>query len=374
MWHPKAMFPGYLKQASVEEKYNYFVSGFSQKHKRILSIHEEIREKFFSSREQTIGLVIGPTGVGKSHLASNLMTEAYKNIESSSDLLHELPMIYIEANVLGRATFSWKDFYEDILIATGEQKNIRVYGRPKEPGIAEGSKYSTRNRTEAELKRDAIDRLVKYKVRYLLIDEIQHIFKYGGGTGEKSLDILKSFASRAGCRILGLGTYGISFSIERSSELARRILEIHFAPYSMDSPSDIYSFEEAFIGLLASIPIEIDERLIDFSSDAFVGSCGCVGILKEWMERSLNQALNSDSPILSVDNFRLTRLKGSQLKQIAEDLKEGKAFFAEPEDSEIWSLLGGNKKQDSGLSPTQRKSSSVIKPGQRKPGRDKVGI
>lgn len=47
MWHPNAMFPSYLKQASVEEKYAYFVSGFSQKHKRILSIHEEIRGNFF---------------------------------------------------------------------------------------------------------------------------------------------------------------------------------------------------------------------------------------------------------------------------------------------------------------------------------------
>lgn len=372
MWMKQSAFPRELMECPDFDKMCYFRSGFTLRHRMINAVFNYIEDRFFHADEQTIALVIGPTGVGKSHLAALLHEHVYGSLTRSEDVVTELPMIYVEANVPGGSSFSWKDFYEDVLIALGEQRSLRIYGRPNEAGDDLGRRYSTRNRTESELKRDVIKRLKSFKVRYLVVDEIQHIFKYGGSSGEKSLDVLKSLANRAGCKILGLGTYGIIQSIERSSELSRRILEVGFSSYSLQKDEDIRAFEESFLGLLAHAPCEIDPSLIDFVESAFLGSCGCVGILKQWMERALRHALGQPRQMLTEACFKNTRLPGSQLKKIAEDIREGVALFTNPSDEELWDALLGNEPTVVARCEPSTKPSAR-RPGQRNPVRDKVG-
>ncbi|WP_422448537.1 MULTISPECIES: hypothetical protein [unclassified Endozoicomonas] len=98
--------------------------------------------------------------------------------------------------------------------------------------------------------------------------------------------------------------------------------------------------------------------------DLFVGSCGCVGILKQWMERALNRALNDNRDYVSWKDFEVERLEPIALKRIAKDIRAGEALINSVSMDEVWSILMGE--------PEKESKSGSTKPGERKPGRDKV--
>lgn len=372
MWHPNFKFPEHLKSSENQHRTNYFENKFVLMHERIKSVQFRLESEFFSAKEQHIALVIGPTGVGKSCLAHSILGACYKNI-NDEERYKNLPMVYFEADVHSTGNFSWKDFYSRLLRAIGELDDIRVYGKPELAGDYGARKYSTRNRSEADLKSDLQDRLSEYRVKYILLDEIQHIFKYGGKSAERNLDILKSISNKTGCRFIGLGTYEVSFSVDKSAQLSRRILTIEFPSYVFDAASDLKQFQAAYIGLLAHMPVQLNQDVVSAVEDVFLGCCGCVGILKEWLNRALVMALGKDTPV-SMAILRQTRLKGSQLKSIAQEISEGKVFFEEPDDRDIAILLGleGGTIAAKGVQNLPGAKSSNSRPGERKPVRDAV--
>ena len=367
MWHPQFKFPESLKGGAVAERIAYFERGFVLKHAMIQQVQSELYSGFFESTEQQIALVVGPTGVGKSCLAHAILGESYREIPEG-EFQQELPMVYFEADVHSAGGFSWKDFYTRLLRAIGELEEIRVYGKPLSVGEHGARKYSTRNRTEHELRKDVEQRIKDYGVKYILFDEIQHVFKYGGKAAERNLDILKNISNKTACRFIGLGTYEISFSVEKSAQLSRRMVILEFPGYSVKPKAEFQQFLSAYSGLLAHMPVGMAPEVAAFAKDAFVGCCGCVGVLKEWLNRALREALK-DGVDLSVAHLRGSRLKGSQLKPIAEEIREGRAFFVEPEDNEIMALLGVAELVQPETSKARSKS---LKPGVRKPRRDEV--
>jgi hypothetical protein len=249
---------------------------------------------------------------------------------------------------------------------------IRVYGKPTSVGEHGARKYSSRNRTENDLRKDLEMRLKDYNVKYILLDEVQHLFKYGGMASQRSLDILKNISNKTDCRFICLGTYETMFSVDQSAQLSRRIMTIEFPSYSIDSERDYKNFLAAYSGLLAHIPMEISEDLNNFRKSAFLGCCGCIGILKEWLNRAMIRSL-SEKAILSSSHLKSTRLKGSQLKSIAQEIREGKLYFDEPGDDEILELLSmrDRQKQNRNNRSSPRRNTSP-KPGVRKPKRDEI--
>lgn len=377
MWHPKAQFPEHLVNSGKNEKIAYFNEGFVLNHRMIEIVHRTLLLDFVDSREHLIALVTGPTGVGKSRLSRAFLSDLYKTYDGVSDdhVITELPAIWVEAPVHSSTSFAWKDFYVRILDALYEMGNLRIYGKPRVEGLDKGRVFSGKNRTEADVRKDVEERLKDLNTVFILIDEVQHIFKYGGKTGEKNLDILKSLSNITGCRIVGFGTYESSFTIQRSAQLARRTKLIEFPPYNATEAVSWKKFVSAYIGLLAHIPMQLDERLSNEVDAMFVGSCGCVGILKEWCQRAMTRALTQKDEVLGFEHFMATRLSAKDLRDIAEEIKEGRALFAEPDDDEIIALLGGFNSSRVGRKqevPKERIKTKT-KPGKRRPGRDVVG-
>lgn len=304
-------------------------------------------------------------------MAHSLFDACYKHIPNE-ECRKNLPMVYFEADIHSKGNFSWKDFYKQFLRSIGELEEIRIYGKPVPAGEYGARKYGATNRLEGDLKTDLINRIQEYGVKYVLFDEIQHVFKYGGKSAKRNLDILKSISNKSGCRFVGLGTYEVSFSVDKSAQLSRRILTLEFPAYTLKSKADLEAFKSAYSGMLAYMPIQLSKELGSYSREVFIGCCGCVGILKEWLSRALNIALKENSP-LTISHSKRTRSKGSQLKSIAEEITEGKVLFEEPDDKEIAALLGmlGGSipmpKQDK-----PPKKTGNRKPGERKPTRDPV--
>ncbi len=368
MLHPNPRFPESILSSDIASKIDYFSQGYVLNHSMINFVHESLVSSFFETSEQQIALITGPTGVGKSCLAH----EIYQDILNTNKADESgVPILYIEADVHGSGIFSWKEFYRNLLLALGESEKLRIYGAHIKNAGDCGYSYSNRNRTEYEMRRDLELRFRELNVHYVIIDEVQHMFKYGGNSAERSLDILKNISNKTQCRFVGIGTYEVSFSIEKSAQLARRIKSLEFPAYSISQHDDKRNFASALSGLLSHIPGEISDDLGSYLYEIFVGCCGCVGILKEWLTRAFKQSLENDAE-LSIESLRRTRLRGQQLKSIASEISEGVAYFRDASDDEILSILDPQKPSSRKLS---NKSSTTpkIRPGVRKPARDKVG-
>lgn len=369
MWHPQYQFPELLKFAPIGERLKYFEKGFVLKHAMIESVKEELKTSFFYSTEQSIALITGPTGVGKSCLATSIYKDYYNTFnESDGEADKSIPMVYFEMDVHSTGAFNWKNFYTRLLKTIGEVEDMRFYGKPTSVGDYGGRKYSTRSRSEPNLKEDVEIRLRDGKVLYILLDEIHLLFKYGNA--DRNLNILKNLANKTDCRFIGLGTYQIHFAIDQSAEIARRCVSINFPGYSIGTENEGDLFVSAYMGLLAYMPIQINRNVAEFATEAYVGCCGCIGILKEWLSRALRLALNEGAD-LEIKHLKKTRLKTSQLIPIAEEIKEGKNYFIEPDNKHIAELLGLG-----GQNRPKSKSSNLVagntKPGVRTPSRDEV--
>jgi len=190
MLHPNRQFPDSLLKATYEQKIDYFNCGFILNHKNIDNVSSQLDSLFFNATEQQIALVVGPNGVGKSCLAHDI----YRSLlEKKSD--NNIPVVYLEAGVPGAGAFSWKYFYKSLLYILGELDSVKILGSHLSIDGKNSKSYSNKNRSENDLRQDLELRIKELNVSYILIDEIQHIFKYGGSNTERGLDVLKSISN-----------------------------------------------------------------------------------------------------------------------------------------------------------------------------------
>src|SRR5690606_37857059 len=85
------------------------------KHTRIAQMMNELETLIYPESQDSILLVCGPTGVGKSTLARHMVDNTLKNSATQMDSDAGLiPAVYIEAPSSGENDFSWRLFYQRI--------------------------------------------------------------------------------------------------------------------------------------------------------------------------------------------------------------------------------------------------------------------
>ncbi|CAN0604955.1 unnamed protein product, partial [Ectocarpus sp. 12 AP-2014] len=161
--------------------------------------------------------------------------------------------------------------------------------------------------TVSRLRTELEQALKERKTRVLILDELQHLFKHGGGKVEQYYDVLKSISSRTDCAIVGIGTYELSFMMDWSGQMNRVTDYLQFSRYDFGAQSDLQSFFNAYSGLLAHVPMDLDEQLLRPDIEyVYIRCCGCVGILKDWIYRAMNRAVNEGATALGVKHLEAT--------------------------------------------------------------------
>ena len=91
------------------------------RHTRIRQVVDELNTLIYPGSQDSILLVIGPTGVGKSTLARYMDEQA---MEGAAPEMNKdaglIPAVYVEAPSSGESDFSWRLFYTQALTELGE--------------------------------------------------------------------------------------------------------------------------------------------------------------------------------------------------------------------------------------------------------------
>ena len=146
------------------------------------------------------------------------------------------------------------------------------------------------------------------------MDEAQNLGKVASGRKLRDqTDCLKSLANLGKTRFLLSGTYELLMLRNLSAQLCRRTLDIHFPRYRAEVEQDIRAFKSVVQTFQRYLPLAETPDLLECWDLCYERSIGCVGILKDWLSRTLSAVLERDDMALTLTRKDLERHAWSRL-------------------------------------------------------------
>lgn len=388
----KNVFPPELLNDSNEAKLKYF-QNLKINHPILSQSFEELWEAVKSYNDGSLILLFGPTGVGKTTIMQLLEKRLLEELKDELVLDREMIPL-VKAEIMGASTrkFDWKDFYREILLKLSEfsidnRVDFAKWETPRQPwlpfdntgqsykGVADDSRS-----TESRLRTSVEQSLRHRRPKVVLLDEAQHLTALS--TGRSLLDqqnVIKSLANRTQTTHALFGSYELMSFRDLNGQLARRTVNIHFRRYVNTSKQDMKDFENIVWNFQQQLPLEESSDLLSLTQYLYEGSFGCVGILKDWLFRSLVKLFSGQGRILTKEHLEMTKLDEIKLVKIAQECINGERKLEQEKKeatAKLYVLLGYSQVKNDG--------SKIIKPkngnnknrlvGVRKPFRDEVGV
>jgi hypothetical protein len=295
------------------------------KHTRVAEVMGELDTLIYPGSQDSILLVCGPTGAGKTTLSRHMVESALERGRSQMEANGGvIPAVYVEAPSSGENDFSWKLFYRRILSQLGDDLDApkMLYGVDKETGRAVRPRGSSGNSLAA--LRTAVERSLRERqVRFLVIDEAAHIIRQTRGNHrlEIQLDTLKSLANQCGTQMVLVGSYDLHQLVSLSGQLARRTHVLHFERYRDDRPEDVKAFERCVLAFEKTLPNLWGGQLAQYTRALLENTLGCVGTLSSVLIRAAKLAEAAGS--WSVNSLERALLNEAQRKRILEEIVDG---------------------------------------------------
>lgn len=331
--------------------------------------------------------LFGPSGVGKTTLLKLLVQRKleYRSAERENGYLQ---IVRIEVPFPNGHEFSWKEFYRRGLQILGEPlvdrkiHSLDALSEQTSPSLI--AEYRTPGH---ELRVAFENALRNRRVKLLLLDEAQHIAKgFGGAKLSGQLDYLKSLANMSGTIIVLAGTYELLSFRNLSAQLSRRSIDVHLPRYRAENNKEMSQFKKIIWVFMNESPLSWDDKILADYSYLYVYSAGCVGILKDWLDRAHVYAVEQESDVLTRDHLIKTRLSDDQLNTIAEELRVGENILTIKKESyeNLKAILGVRssdplRQVQPAVAPHSAKVTSIKKVTKRKnvglrnPKRDAIG-
>lgn len=376
-----------MKNYSPDSPESRMIDEFNRKRVRHLRVEEmfsALNKICAAACNESIIAVIGPTGVGKSALLRQFVSgvnSAYETAMAKDPAM--LPAVYLELPTPIAGDANWKDIFIRLLNAMDEPLVDRKTVHALHPDSTHRAlNYPPRGVAE-ELRRSLLSCVHNRNTKVIVLDEGRNLFYSRSGLRHSlQLDLVKSLSNDIKIPIVIGSSYDLLNTDNFHGQLARRTRILHFERYSevdvaTPSPYGI-SFRDALYSLLHALPVEWDHGFLKHTDDFLKYSVGCIGILKNWLERTLVDALDLNRPV-DADLIERNRFKKKDLRLILGEAKSGEEQLADISDDEFARNFSFIQRPSLTLptgqpSPTQSKPArSRRKPGVRGPSRDKVG-
>ena len=260
-------------------------------HARLNEALDTVLDAIAPGLEPEIVLVFGPTGVGKSTLLDALARRLLEDMQRTVCMEIKPPgsrgFEFSSMFWQRFARTAFEAFAEERLCPDAEAARLRLGGGPRQ------------SRPSADELRDGVlSNLRSLQARAVLLDEAQHMTQIRGGRKQADqLDVIKGCVNDTQIPHVLAGTYDLRVMVAPNDQLGRRSTVVHFPPYDVNDPADREAFADIFVKLVKALPLPEPRRSWDaldpHLEDVYLGSVGCVGVLKKWLVKSLHKALKS---------------------------------------------------------------------------------
>jgi len=192
-------------------------------------------------------------------------------------------------------------------------------------------------------------------------------------------DCIKSLANVVQTQFVLCGTYELVDLRNLSAQLCRRSLDIHFSRYKADK-QDLKAFRGVLRTFQSYLPVQEAPDLTSHWEYCYERSIGCIGILKDWLTKTLNGVLEqqSDSRTITISDLERYAWSPQQCLIMAKETLEQEKRLEDSAETlnELRKSLGLNSNASaSGDSspPKVSKRQKGKKVGQPSPKRRPVG-
>ncbi len=274
--------------------------------------------------------------------------------------ISKLPLLLIETRPPDSGVFNRTDYYCTALKLLGEPFyerrmliDVDATETWQKKGRGRSSKANQIN-DSPELRHALEAAMIKRGVQAVILDEAQHLMKIGTGSNAgkllDQLDWIKSMTNVTGVLHILIGTYELLDFRNLSGQASRRGLDIHFPRYLYQNEQDRLDFQSVLLALLKKVPLNVDlPELMQHWLYFYEHSIGCIGVLKDWLIRTVAAALHEKKNTLTLEQLHEHTLTLAQCERMALDATEGeqKLSYMESRREHLWNLLQiGTSKTD----------------------------
>lgn len=383
-----AGFPRELLNQPWSARIHHFQT-YTMAHPQLVTVRDALLNAIHEVPSNSLILVIGPTGVGKTTLRAKveqlLAAELFPELEVDRG---RLPVVSVECVAPESGSFSWRDHFRRLLLQM-EEPLVDYKINPDAPVRIRDRvvRFMPSARAVGAEYHHAVERaLACRRPVAVLIDEAQHMARMGSGRRlSDQLDVIKSLANRTNTVHVLIGTYELLAFRNLSAQLSRRSIDIHFPRYRADSPNDLKAFRTIVKSFEQQLPLPQPPDLLNEWEYLYERSIGCVGILKDWLVRVLVSLSRRNADSVTRKDLNAHAPGVAQCDKMLSEATEGEISLRES--TEAWrhlrTRLGLRPMEDDreklsagSVAPpaeTAARRSRQRKPGQRRPVRDAVG-
>ncbi len=320
----------HLLSETGEERQKHF-DDYRCLHPRLEKLVDQVMPIVRGPAGTNIVMVAGPTGVGKSTLIELLVKRITETaLPTLAEHPGRLPLVNFKVPAPEREV-KWNDFYIRYLshlqnplapFIRSRQATVRQSVGPDEARTISG------NNNLGALKRAVESALAHRKPMAVIIDEAQHLMRIS--SGRKLLDhleVLKAMADMTNVLHILVGTYDLIANVDLNGQLSRRTTLLHFNRYDMANGEDTVDFCSTLNDFQNQLPLEKVSDLQQDRKQILAYSCGCVGILKNWMQRALARVLAQGRNKLDFNALKATKLPPKHCLSILSEINKGEDIF-----------------------------------------------
>jgi hypothetical protein len=361
---------------------------FRQKRTKHATFEEAVKEALFlldNPRAESVIVLLGPSGVGKSTLVK-VLEDALQRHNSRRIELDPgfLPYISIKIPSPLDGNANWKDILIRALHSGGEALISRKSISRFEVEL-DGEAYdSVKHFVREELRRCLEKLVLNRNVPVIILDEASHLLRVKVASHALlQFEILKSLSVELSIPILLVGAYDLLGVLEGTGQLIRRSDVIHFKRYCAgavtNGKADEVHFKDLLNTFLNAMDMEKEPDLIKHSDYFMAKSVGCAGILKDWLDRAMKEALKSPKKMLTRQILEHRAYSNKKLMQLTREAIAGEQRLRDVDDAQLAALQGLQYTPSLDIESTgtetnlKRSAERKGRVGRRQASRDPVG-
>lgn len=304
-----------LRRIAAKEAQEEFHLAPIKEHPYLKAAFEAALDQIHIRAAGSIVIVFGLTGVGKSTLMQRLVREIDRlSLMEAVQRSDFMANIGIQLPTPEGTRWNWRDVWEpmlEALMSPVPSSKLRVAGLTLHRDET-GTLLIPPDKS-ATVLRLAVESILRQRRPWAVhIDEAQHLLlQPAGWTQRQFLEVFKSLANLSETPLVLYGSYELLRLSGLSAQLDRRCTWIHFESYPRSGEAKLY-FISAIKSFIAQMPIPCFEPSREQCEEMLDRTGGCVGTLKEWLERGVYKAVVDGSHRLEWSHLAAKAPQASQ--------------------------------------------------------------